>query len=157
MGNVTGTISDDAPEPLSNCCRIPIRDGFLTQSRDGQPVAPLMGSFKEYDGGYTGGRMYPLSYFVASCDHAVIPRFTPRGPTTTDVEMIWLVRSDAVEGRDYDLEKADLAVESHDRSGQDSGRQQPSRREEHRVPAGPYSKTEQGLTWFTMWYLRQIA
>jgi hypothetical protein len=42
--------------------RLPIKEGSLTQSRDGKPVAPLMGDLKEYDGGYTSMRIYPLNH-----------------------------------------------------------------------------------------------
>ena len=73
-----------------------IKDGYLTQSPDGGPVAPLMGDYKEYDGGLTAMRFYPLSYAYGMSDHGVIPRFTPLGPQLTEVEFIWLVHPDAV-------------------------------------------------------------
>lgn len=155
LGNLAGRVPQD-PDAVHVCVRIPIREGFLTQSADGKPVAPLMGSFREYDGGYTGGRIYPVNYFVASCDHAVIPRFTPLGPQRTEVEMIWLVHKDAVENRDYDLQKLtwlwkvttdqDKKIVDDNQAGVNSLAYRP----------GPYSMTEQGLTRFTAWYLQQI-
>jgi Rieske 2Fe-2S family protein len=155
LGNLTGRVPSD-PDAVHVCVRIPIKDGFLTQSQDGRPVAPLMGSFREYDGGYTGGRLYPANYFVACCDHAVIPRFTPLGPIRTEVEMIWLVREDAVEGKDYDVEKLtwlwrvttdqDKKIVDDNQAGVNSMAYRP----------GPYSNTEQGLTRFTTWYLKHI-
>ena len=36
-------------------------------------------------------------------DHCVLYRFTPRAVDTTDMTVLWLVREDAEEGRDYDL------------------------------------------------------
>lgn len=45
-----------------------------------------------------------LSAFLAYQDHGVIYRFVPRGILTTEMEVIWLVRNDAREGVDYDLE-----------------------------------------------------
>jgi len=155
-GSLAGRVPEH-PGAAHVCVRLPIRDGFLTQSRDGRPVAPLMGSFREYDGGYTGGRLYPANYFVACCDHAVIPRFTPLAPLRTEVEMIWLVREDAVEGKDYDVEKLtwlwkvttdqDKKIVDNNQAGVNSMAYRP----------GPYSNTEQGLTQFTVWYLKQIA
>jgi Rieske 2Fe-2S family protein len=156
LGNLTGRVPTNG-EANHVCVRIPIREGYLTQSQDGQPVAPLMGSFREYDGGYTGGRFYPANYFVACCDHVVIPRFTPLAPLRTEVEMIWLVREDAIEGKDYDVEKLtwlwrvttdqDKKIVDDNQAGVNSMAYRP----------GPYSITEQGLTRFTTWYLRQIA
>ena len=155
LGNLTGRVPRD-PNALHVCVRIPIKDGFLTQSRDGKPVAPLMGGFKEYDGGYTGGRLHPANYFVACCDHVVIPRFTPLGPLRTEVEMIWLVREDAVEGMDYDIEKLtwrwkvtteqDKKIVDNNQAGVGSLAYQ----------SGRYSNAEEGLTRFTTWYLEQI-
>lgn len=155
-GNLTGRTAETA-DSLHVCVRIPIKEGFLTQSADGKPVAPLMGRFREYDGGYTGGRIYPSNYFVACNDHVVIPRFTPLGPQRTEVEMIWLVREDAVEGRDYDVAKLtwlwdvttqqDKKIVDDNQAGVNSLAYRP----------GPYSNTERGLTRFTMWYLKQIG
>jgi Rieske 2Fe-2S family protein len=75
----------------------------------------------------------------------------------TEVEMIWLVRSDAVEGRDYDVAKLtwlwkvttdqDKTLVDNNQAGVNSLAYRP----------GPYAKTEQGLTRFTTWYLAQIA
>jgi Rieske 2Fe-2S family protein len=82
--------------------RTPIQKGFLTESLDGKPVAPLMGSYAAYDGGQTACCFNPISYVMASNDHAVLFLFAPRGPLSTDVIATWLVREDAVAGRDYD-------------------------------------------------------
>jgi Rieske 2Fe-2S family protein len=139
------------------CSRVPIREGFLTQSRDGQPVGPLMGNFKEYDGGWTYGQIYPNNYILALPDHAVIPRFTPLGPQLTEVEMIWLVHPDAVAGKDYQVDRLtwlwrvtteqDKRIVDDNQAGVNSVAYRP----------GPYSNTEQGLVRFTNWYIEQIA
>ena len=86
--------------------RYPLMRGHLTGSRDGQPLAPLLGSISGYDGGTTDLHLGPMTFALAYCDHVVIYRFTPRGQFLTDCEITWLVREDAVEGRDYRL--ADL-------------------------------------------------
>jgi Rieske 2Fe-2S family protein len=86
--------------------RYPLLRGHLTGSRDGRPIAPLLGSIKGYDGGATDLHLGPMTFGLAYCDHVVIYRFTPRGLRNTDCEVTWLVNETAVEGRDY--ARADL-------------------------------------------------
>ncbi len=82
--------------------RYALYDGFLTGSDGGQPVAPLMGQFTGYDGGAGDFQLGPLCFMLNYPDHCVLYRFTPRGMTATDMEIVWFVRGDAEEGRDYD-------------------------------------------------------
>jgi phenylpropionate dioxygenase-like ring-hydroxylating dioxygenase large terminal subunit len=91
------------------CCiytsRYGLFDGYLTGSEDGQPVAPLMGHIKGYDGGAGDFQMGPLSFMLNYPDHCVLYRFIPRGLTATDMEVVWFVNGDAVEGVDYQRDK----------------------------------------------------
>ena len=156
MGHFTGDIAPSSDRP-HRANRIPIKNGYLTQSRDGRPVAPLMGSFKQYDGGLTQCRIYPMNYMYASCDHAVLPRFTPLATTLTEVEMTWLVREGAVESEDYDV--ADLTwlwkvTTDQDKKIVDDNQAGVNSRA---YRSGRYSGVEDGLIRFTTWYLRQIA
>lgn len=157
-GLVAGRIEHEAePFFFSQCDRWPIREGYKTQSRDGQPVAPLMGEFTEYDGGWTYASFYPVNYCFAFADHAVLPRFTPLEPQLTEVEMTWLVHPQAEAGRDYDPERLtwlwrvttdqDAKIVEDNQAGVNSLAYQP----------GPYSNTEPLLTRFTNWYLSQIT
>lgn len=88
------------------CCahtrRYALYDGFKTGSRDGQPLAPLMGAFKGYDGGAGDFQFGPLTFMLGYPDHCVLYRFVPRDIGDTDVELVWFVRGDADEGRDYE-------------------------------------------------------
>lgn len=84
--------------------RYALYEGYVSGSRDGQPVAPLMGHFKGYDGGAGDFQLGPLCFMLNYPDHCVLYRFTPRGITETDMEIVWYVRGDAEEGRDYDKE-----------------------------------------------------
>ncbi|MEM0954875.1 MAG: aromatic ring-hydroxylating dioxygenase subunit alpha [Pseudomonadota bacterium] len=84
--------------------RYALYDGFKTGSEDGQPVAPLMGEFRGYDGGAGDFQLGPLCFMLNYPDHCVLYRFTPRGMTQTDMEIVWFVRADAEEGVDYDLD-----------------------------------------------------
>jgi len=86
--------------------RYPLLRGQQTGSRDGKAVAPLLGRITDYDGGTTDLHLGPMTFALAYCDHVVVYRFAPRGQYLTDCEITWLVREDAVEGRDYRL--ADL-------------------------------------------------
>ncbi|MEP5766183.1 MAG: aromatic ring-hydroxylating dioxygenase subunit alpha [Halieaceae bacterium] len=82
--------------------RYALYDGFKTGSDGGQPVAPLMGAFTGYDGGAGDFQLGPLAFMLNYPDHCVLYRFTPRGLTSTDMEIVWFVRGDAEEGVDYE-------------------------------------------------------
>jgi Rieske 2Fe-2S family protein len=71
--------------------REPIGGGRKTQSQDGEPVAPIMGEQRRFDGGYTGFSLRPFIAFVALNDHAVLFRFMPLAAENTEVELTWLV------------------------------------------------------------------
>ncbi len=95
-------------EGFGNCVyasRYALYDGYVTGSEDGLPLAPLMGQFKDYDGGYGDFQLGPMAAMLNYPDHCVLYRFIPRGLTATDMELVWFVKGDAVEGIDYDLEK----------------------------------------------------
>jgi Rieske 2Fe-2S family protein len=85
--------------------RLPFRGGNRTQSLDGRPVAPLMGTHRDYDGTMLSTWITDTLELEANPDHVVAFRFTPLAPQRTDVEVSWLVRGDAVAGRDYDRDR----------------------------------------------------
>jgi len=85
--------------------RYGLYDGYLTGSEDGQAVAPLLGTIKAYDGGVADFQMGPLCFMLTYPDHSVLYRFVPRSQHETDLHVVWFVRGDALEGRDYDREK----------------------------------------------------
>lgn len=82
--------------------RYALFDGYLSGSRDGTPVAPLMGDFKGYDGGAGDCQFGPLTYMLNYPDHCILFRYVPFGNNKTDMEIVWFVNGDAVEGVDYD-------------------------------------------------------
>jgi Rieske 2Fe-2S family protein len=137
--------------------RIPIREGFVTQSRDGRPLAPLMGEFTEYDGGVTATQFLPFIWLVACNDHAMLPRVTPISPFQTEIEQTWLVHQNAVEGADYNVDdltwmwrrtiEQDVQICEGNQRGVNSRFYKP----------GPYSKMEEAVEKFIDWYLAQIA
>ncbi len=137
--------------------RLPIRPGFVTQSRDGQPVAPLLGEYTQFDGGITSFMHLPLIWYVVSNDHALLTRFTPVSPLETELELTWLVRSDAVAGRDYDPDavcwlwrvtaEQDKTICENNQRGIMSSRYQP----------GPYTTAESSVNDLVEWYLQELS
>lgn len=133
--------------------RYPLLRGHLTGSRDGKPVAPLMGSITGYDGGATDLHLGPMTFGLAYCDHIVLYRFTPRGMRLTDCEITWLVNGPAVEGKDYDLAEliwlwdvttiADKQIIERNQRGVESRYYEP----------GPLSPMEEFTHRFMEWYV----
>ena len=85
--------------------RYALFEGYLTGSLDRQPLAPLMGDFKGFDGGAGDYQFGPLTYMLNYPDHCILFRYVPYGLAKSDMEIVWFVRGDAVEGKDYDREK----------------------------------------------------
>ncbi len=83
--------------------RTALFDGYETGSRDGKPVAPLLGELKGYDGGASDFSFGGFSFLLAYSDHVVCYVFTPVDHGNSRCEITWLVRADAEEGRDYDV------------------------------------------------------
>lgn len=136
--------------------RYPLIGDHVTGSEDGRPVAPLLGSIRDYDGGTTDLQVGPVLFGLMYCDHVVLYRFTPRGVHTADCDVSWLVRADAEEGRDYDRDRltwlwdvtthADKAIIERNQQGVNS---------RYYVP-GPLSSME-NYTWkFISWYLATL-
>ena len=135
----------------------PLIRGGETGSADGKLVAPLM----DREGAGAGDCVFAeagfLSAFLAYADHGVIYRFIPRAALHTEMEVIWLVRGDAVEGRDYDLDRltwlwdvtslADKTIIEMNQAGVRSRAYEP----------GPYSLMEPGTAAYTDRYLSELA
>jgi phenylpropionate dioxygenase-like ring-hydroxylating dioxygenase large terminal subunit len=79
--------------------------GRLSGTRDGALAAPPMTADPAALGACVFAEVGFLSAFLAYQDHGVIYRFIPRGVLETEMEVLWLVRGDAREGADYDLER----------------------------------------------------
>jgi len=133
--------------------RYPLLKGHVTGSPDGKPVAPLLGTIKDYDGGATDIQIGPASYGLLYCDHIVLYRFTPTAIDSTDCEITWLVRDSAVEGKDYNLDDLiwlwDVTTIADKRIIEDNRRGVNSR---FYVP-GPFTPMEYFTQRFTEWYL----
>jgi Rieske 2Fe-2S family protein len=133
--------------------RYPLLRGHKTGSRDGRPVAPLLGTITGYDGSATDLHFGPMMFGLAYSDHVVLYRFTPRGLYNTDCEITWLVNESAVEGKDYDRAAltwlwdvttiADKKIIERNQAGVDSRFYEP----------GPLSKFEDFSGRFLQWYV----
>jgi phenylpropionate dioxygenase-like ring-hydroxylating dioxygenase large terminal subunit len=137
--------------------RYALYDGVATGSEDGSAMAPLMGRFSDYDGGATSVHLGPASFLLAYPDHGVIYRFIAKTPTSCEMEVIWLVRGDAREGVDYDVDRltwlwkvtseADKRIIEDNQRGVDSRYYEP----------GPYAPMEYNTRRYVAWYLGELS
>lgn len=136
--------------------RYPLYDGFQTGSRTGAALAPPLGRLTGHDGGATDIQIGLLNNFLVYADHLVGYRFVPRGLQDTEIQMVWMVRSDAKEGRDYDRDDLawlwhvttldDERIIRHNQEGVNSNFFQP----------GPLAEMERGIRSFYQNYLAML-
>ncbi len=82
--------------------RAPLRESFRSATEDGGPAAPLMGGFRDYDGGETALGLGPFTYMLAYNDYATFFQFVPRDAEHCDIVVTWLVHGAAREATDFD-------------------------------------------------------
>jgi Rieske 2Fe-2S family protein len=148
-------------EPAFGCTISHIRyalfEGYQTGSIDGQACAPLMGDFSSFDGGAGDFQFGPVSAMLNYPDYCVIYRFLPLSIQLSEIEVVWLVRGDAMEGKDYQVErliemwdvttKEDELIIRRNQEGINSLMYQP----------GPRSEVFEQLNMnFTRWYLQAL-
>ena len=136
--------------------RYALFDGYMTGSKDGKPLAPLLGNIKEFNQGCSDFNIGPVSYFLAYCDHIVGYIFTPISQDQCQCDIYWLVNKDAEENKDYDKEKlmwlwdvttyADETIIVNNQKGVNSIKYQ----------SGPYTDKEQSTRRFIKWYLSEL-
>ena len=136
--------------------RYPLFNGFVTGSRDGKPVAPLLGAISGYDGGATDIQVGPFTFCLAYCDHVVIYHFRPLNVTESVCDITWLVNESAQEGKDYERDDltwlwdittiADKRIIENNQKGINSTFYRP----------GPYTGMESFTRSFIDWYLHAM-
>lgn len=136
--------------------RYPLYSGYKTGSLSGKPIAPLLGTLSDFDGGATDIQIGVLNNFLAYSDHIIGYRFIPTALQKTDIQVVWMVREDAQEGADYDLDNLtwlwhetsldDERIIRHNQAGVNS---------HHYIP-GPLSNMEWGIRAFYDSYLKMI-
>ncbi|HUS39781.1 MAG TPA: SRPBCC family protein [Pirellulales bacterium] len=149
-------VSSDMSTSWYRANRTPLRPGFVTESLDGQPVAPAMGVFPDPDVGTCRITTFPNFWCHASGDHAVSTQIVPAGPAESHVTVTWLVDSAAAEGENYHLDRLlpfwqrtseqDWELCERNQAGIQSTRHQP----------GPFSPLEANVEQFDEWYLEQL-
>jgi len=131
-------------------------DGYLSGSRDGKPVAPLLGKLSDYDGGASDFVFGAFSFLLAYSDHVVCYVFTPVDATNCRCDIYWLVRGDAVEGKDYDVDELtwlwDITTESDKTIIVNNWKGVQSRFYE----PGPFSAMESAEQMWTEWLLQEL-
>ena len=136
--------------------RYPLYPGYMTGTKTGEPVAPLLGDLTGYDGGTTDIQIGPMNNFLAYSDYVVGYRFVPTSLQETDIHVVWMVRADAQEGKDYDK---DILTWLWDVTSQDDERIIRINQEgvnSHRFVPGPLSDMEWGIRTFYHGYLGLI-
>ncbi|CAN5500594.1 aromatic ring-hydroxylating dioxygenase subunit alpha [soil metagenome] len=138
--------------------RLPLKDGFLTESLDGRPVAPLLGDLPTAGTGSLRVITLPNSWSHANCDYAVTTRLTPVGPEMTRIDLAFLVRADAVEGVDFDLGRVtDVWKATSEQDWELCENNHAGVRSMAYTP-GPYSTvTENSVDAFVHWYTEQLG
>lgn len=149
--------TSEAGKEAIHVFRYALYDGVSTGSQDGSPVAPLMGRFDQYDGGVTSIHLGGTSFLVCYPDHGMIYRFIPRTAETCEMELIWLVKGDAEQGKDYDLDRLtwlwkvttdeDKKIIEHTARGVRS----------HYFVPGPIAPMEHNELRYINWYLDEIS
>ena len=137
--------------------RYALYEGYKTGSEDGKSVAPLMGKMQGYDGGAGDFQMGPLTFMLNYPDHCVLYRFIARGITKTDMELVWFVNGNAIEGEDYEKER--LTWLWHQTSVEDEKiiTQNSEGVNSHFFTPGPYHpEHEETCMKFIKWYLNAL-
>ena len=138
--------------------RTALVDGWVSESMDGKHVSTLMGDYRDADVGTVRARTLPNFWNHSSCDHGVSTLLLPAGPRKTLARVTWLVHENAVEGRDYQLDKLmpfwqltseqDWAICERQQRGVESRAYEP----------GPYSTyKEYNVDAFVRWYIKTLA
>jgi Rieske 2Fe-2S family protein len=138
--------------------RTPLVDGYVSESMDGKKIAPLMGAYGEYRCDTLRIRTLPNFWNHSSCDHAVSTRLLPVGPQLTAIRVWWLVDSQAVEGKDYELAKLmSFWQMTSEQDWEICERQQRGVNSSAYGP-GPYSKyKEYNVDAFVRWYMKLLG
>ncbi len=137
--------------------RTALFEGHKTGSKDGSPVAPLLGKLTGYDGGASDFTLGGFSFMLAYSDHVVAYVFTPVDKDNSKCEIYWLVRNDAEEGRDYVVDQltwlwdittlADKTIIVNNSKGIHSKYYEP----------GPFSGMEDAERSYIEWILKELG
>jgi phenylpropionate dioxygenase-like ring-hydroxylating dioxygenase large terminal subunit len=136
--------------------RYPLRPGIESYSLDGKKVSIPMGLHKNHDAGVVGLVNYPNFWMDAVSDYVWTMRITPIDAATTDVEFCWLVDENAIEGKDYTLERL---TEFWEVTGEQDGKLCENNFrgiQSNAYKPGPYAPVEDQVVNFVDWCVGEL-
>ena len=137
--------------------RMALIEGYQTGSRDGKPLAPLLGNLTGYDGGASDFVIGPFTFLLAYSDHLVAYVFSPVDHGNCTCKIFWLVRGDAVEGKDYDVDELtwlwDVTTQADEKIIVNNWKGVCSRY----YKPGPFSNMETMEQRYVEWILQQLS
>lgn len=136
--------------------RYPLRPGFESYSVDGKKVSIPMGKHRDHDAGVIGLVNYPNFWMDAVSDYVWTMRVTPVNASTTDVQFCWLVDPNAIEGKDYTMERL---TEFWEITGDQDGKLCENNFKGIQSRAygpGPYAPVEDQVVNFVDWCVKQL-
>lgn len=157
LGHPVGSFVDAATSNhFRASSRAPILDGYLSMTAEGEAAAPLMGKFRQYDGGRSALAFDPLTLMLLFNDYAIIMNFMPKSEQLSETVLTWLVDPSAREGENYSREqltwlydvtlRQDKTIVENNHAGVRSSAYRP----------GPYSTQEGAVVRFHQWYCSQM-
>lgn len=136
--------------------RYPLYPGYLTGSKTGAAVAPLLGRLGDYDGGTTDIQIGVLNNFLAYSDHVIGYRFVPVAQQETRLEVVWMVHENAELGHDYTLKDLTWLWDVTSKDDERIIRLNQKGVNSHHYLPGPLSQMEWGIRAFHEVYFSQI-
>lgn len=136
--------------------RYPLRPGIESYSVDGKKISIPMGMHKDHDAGVVGLVNYPNFWMDAVSDYIWTMRVTPLNASATDVEFCWLVDANAVEGKDYTVERL---TEFWEITGDQDGKLCENNFkgiQSNAYQPGPYATVEDQVINFVDWCVKKL-
>ena len=150
------TLVEVVGETTTYAIRYPLRPGIESYSVDGKKVSIPMGNHTDHDAGVIGLVNYPNFWMDAVSDYIWTMRVTPVNASTTEVEFCWLVDANAVEGKDYSLERL---TEFWEITGDQDGKLCENNFkgiQSNAYSPGPYAPVEDQVVNFVNWCVKQL-
>ena len=138
--------------------RLPLKEGFLTESLNGALVAPPMGDFTDPQVGSLRLITLPNFWGHANCDYAMTTRLTPVSAGLTRVQVSFLVDENAAEGEDYDPEQVAYVWKETSEQDWELCENNYAGIKSLTYEPGPFSEvTESSVEAFLRWYLNRLG
>jgi phenylpropionate dioxygenase-like ring-hydroxylating dioxygenase large terminal subunit len=140
----------------SYAVRYPLRPGVESYSLDGKKISVPMGTHTDHDAGVVGLVNYPNFWMDAVSDYVWTMKVTPVNAEKTIVEFCWLVDGNAIEGKDYTIERL---TEFWEITGEQDGKLCENNFKGIETSAyrpGPYAPVEDQVINFVEWCVKQL-